>query len=73
MIGALYEKKALRTVSVLSVRGGGGFSPAIGVWGAGYGVRTKVDIKSFHPKVKASKSAKQFQRYSQLKFMECFT
>ena len=58
--------------AVLSVRGaGGGFLPAIGVWGAGYGVRTKVDIKSFHPKVKASKSAKRFQRYRQMKFLEC--
>ncbi len=29
--------------------------------------RIKVDIKSFHPEVKASKSVKRFQRYSHLK------
>ncbi len=41
--------------------------PPTGAWGASYGARAKVDIKSFHPNVKASKSVERFQRYSQLK------
>ena len=56
------------TTPVLSVRaGGGGVAPVVGVWWAGCGARMKVDIKSFHPEVKASKSVKRFQRYSHFK------
>ncbi len=34
---------------------------------SGPAVRMKVDIKSFYPEVKASKSVKRFQRYSHFK------
>ena len=54
--------------AVLSTRaGGGGVAPVVGVWWAACKVRVKVNIESFQTKVKASKSAKRFQRYSHLK------
>ncbi len=57
--------------SVLSERGGGGgVAPVVGVCWAGCDARAKVNIKSFHPEVKASKSVKRFQRYSHFKLSQ---
>ncbi len=47
--------------AVLSVRGGGGVAPVRRGWWDGCDARMKVDIKSFNPEVKASKSVKRFQ------------
>ncbi len=50
--------------AVLSVKGGRcGFAPVLGVWAAGYGARMKVDMKSFHTEVKASKSVLKIQPF----------
>ncbi len=53
--------------AVLSKRGGGGVASVVRGWWGGSDARMKVDIKSFHPEVKASKSVKRFQRYSHFK------
>ena len=57
---------------MLSVRGGGdgGVAMVVRVSWAGCGVRVKVDIKSFHSEVKASKSVKRFQRYRHFKLSQ---
>ncbi len=60
-------KVQLHVNSVLYVRGGGGVAPVLGVRWAGCDARMKVDIKSFHSDVKASKSVKRFQKYSHFK------
>ena len=58
-------------ISVLSTRaGGGGAAPVMRVWWAGCLARVKVDIKSFHPVVKASKSVKRFERYGHFKITQ---
>ena len=42
------------------------------VWWAGYEATVKLDIKSFHPKVKAPKLVKRFQRYSHFKIIHFY-
>ncbi len=60
--------------SVLSEEAGGGdAAPGVRVPQAGCWARMKVDIKSFHPEVKVSKSVEQFQRYSHFKIRQFYT
>ena len=54
--------------SVMSERSGGGVAaPVVRVPQAVCWARMKLDIKSFHPEVKVSRSVKRFKRYSPFK------
>ena len=47
-----------------------GLPPVVRDQQAGWYARMKEDIKSFHSKVKVSKSVKRFQRYSHFKIRQ---